>query len=150
VTDWAQDCGLWGLFTSAFISSTIAPGGSEAVIAYLADGGQFGTPTLLWVATLGNTLGAMTTWGLGFLLAKGTLGKDGLELQHGRSIDRLRRWGWPVLLLSWLPLIGDGFCFAAGWLRWPFWASAMVIAAGKCARYAAILLTWKAVAGATS
>jgi membrane protein YqaA with SNARE-associated domain len=27
--------GVWGLFFSAFISSTIAPGGSEAVLAYM-------------------------------------------------------------------------------------------------------------------
>lgn len=47
--------------------------------------------------------------------------------------------GVPILLLSWLPVVGDGFCFAAGWLRLPFWGSLAAIAAGKAARYAAIV-----------
>ncbi len=53
-----QDIGfeLGGLFSSAFISSTIAPGGSEAVLAYLVSTGQFQTELLVIIATLGNTL----------------------------------------------------------------------------------------------
>jgi membrane protein YqaA with SNARE-associated domain len=43
------------------------------------------------------------------------------------------------LLFSWLPVVGDGFCFAAGWLRLPFWLSVVAIAAGKALRYAAIV-----------
>jgi membrane protein YqaA with SNARE-associated domain len=59
--------GLWGLFFSAFISSTIAPGGSEAVLAYQVSTGHFQVQYLVIVATIGNTMGAMTTWGLGML-----------------------------------------------------------------------------------
>ena len=51
----------------------------------------------------------------------------------------VRRWGVPILLLSWLPVVGDGFCFAAGWLRLPFLASSVAIGIGKLARYAAIV-----------
>lgn len=61
---------IWGLFLSAFISSTVAPGGSEAVLAYMVSQGHFQTQNLVIVATLGNTLGAMTTWGLGVFTAK--------------------------------------------------------------------------------
>jgi len=61
---------IWGLFLSAFISSTVAPGGSEAVLAYMVSQGHFQTQNLVIVATLGNTLGAMTTWGLGMFTAK--------------------------------------------------------------------------------
>jgi len=62
--------GAWGLFLSAFVSSTIAPGGSEVVLAYLVSQGQYNVYYLLALAVIGNTLGAMTTWWLGVLAAK--------------------------------------------------------------------------------
>jgi membrane protein YqaA with SNARE-associated domain len=48
------------------------------------------------------------------------------------------------LLLSWLAVVGDPLCFAAGWLRMNVWLSALFIGAGKAARYAVILfLAWR-------
>jgi membrane protein YqaA with SNARE-associated domain len=57
-----------------------------------------------------------------------------------RAIERLRRFGSPALLLSWLPVVGDPLCFAAGWLRQSFLLSLLFIALGKAARYTAIVL----------
>jgi membrane protein YqaA with SNARE-associated domain len=54
-------------------------------------------------------------------------------------VEAARRFGVLLLLFSWLPVVGDGFCFAAGWLRLPFWISVAAIAVGKALRYAAIL-----------
>jgi membrane protein YqaA with SNARE-associated domain len=134
--DWLE---LGGLFVSAFVSSTVAPGGSEAVLAYLAAGGKIAGGALLSVATIGNTLGAMTTWGLGLWAAS----RYRLErLESGRrrkAVESVRRYGFPILLFSWLPVVGDAFCFAAGWLRMGFWPCLWLIAAGKALRYGAIL-----------
>jgi membrane protein YqaA with SNARE-associated domain len=47
----------------------------------------------------------------------------------------VKRYGAAVLLLSWLPIIGDALCVAAGWLRLNAWYSALYIALGKFARY---------------
>lgn len=136
---WTENYGLWGLFLSAFVSSTLAPGGSEAVLAYLAAQRHFSPPDLLGVATLGNTLGAITTWGLGYLLASRLPVERPLAPKRRRAVERVRRWGAPLLLLSWLPVVGDGFCFAAGWLKLPFWASTAAIGIGKALRYGLIL-----------
>jgi membrane protein YqaA with SNARE-associated domain len=46
--------------------------------------------------------------------------------------------GTTALLLSWVPLIGDALCIAAGWLRLPPLRSAVMMAIGKGARYLAI------------
>jgi len=62
--------GLSGLFISAFISSTIAPGGSEAVLAFMVSEDAYQIPLLVMIATIGNTLGALTTWYLGSLAAR--------------------------------------------------------------------------------
>lgn len=143
MTQWAEQYGLWGLFLSAFVSSTLAPGGSEAVLAYLVHQGHFLPSSLLSVATFGNTLGAMTTWALGYVLASRLPVVDALPPARHRAIERVRRWGISLLLFSWLPLVGDGFCFAAGWLRLPFPASLTAIALGKALRYGAILLAFR-------
>jgi membrane protein YqaA with SNARE-associated domain len=131
---------LWGLFVSAFVSSTLAPGGSEAVLAYLVSQTSHQPLLLVTVATLGNTLGAVTTWLLGFWAGKRFTADHPDEPGRRRALDSVRRWGLPLLLLSWLPVVGDGFCFAAGWLRLRFWPSVVMMALGKLGRYA--LITW--------
>jgi membrane protein YqaA with SNARE-associated domain len=133
------DVGVWGLFLSAFVSATVAPGGSEAVLAYLVDQGRHSASLLLAAATVGNTLGALTTWLLGAWMAR-RYPLDGVDdPRRRRAIHSVRRHGVPILLLSWLPVVGDGFCFAAGWLRMSFVASLVAIALGKLGRYAAIV-----------
>ncbi|BBL69644.1 YqaA family protein [Methylogaea oryzae] len=128
---------LGGLFASAFISATLAPGGSEAVLAYLATQAAYSDTLLLGVATTGNTLGAVTTWLMGYAAALGWLRRHAPPKQA--TLARMERYGTPLLLLSWLPVVGDGFCLAAGWARLPFLPCLAAMAAGKAARYAAVL-----------
>ena len=129
---------LWGLFLSSFISSTLLPGGSELLLLYLA--GQGGHDSLLlWaIATLGNSLGGMSSWGVGLLLAW-RFPFSALSRQRRRAVARVRRLGSPALLLSWLPVIGDPLCVAAGWLRVHWMTALILITLGKGARYGAIL-----------
>ncbi len=120
---------LTALFASSFLAATLLPGGSEAVL--------FGAlklhPDRLWlmlaVATLGNTLGGLSSYLIGRLIPQKT---------RLKGLPAMQRWGSPALLLSWVPLIGDPLCVAAGWLRLNFWWSALFIATGKFARYWAI------------
>ena len=42
-----ENYGLWGLFASAFLSSTILPGGSEAVLAAVAMHDHHSTSAML-------------------------------------------------------------------------------------------------------
>lgn len=130
----------WGLFISAFVSATLAPGGSEAVLAFLVVSGKYSSENLLLIATFGNTLGSITTWLMGYWVGNRLTGEDQPNPSRQKALARVRRWGLPSLLLAWLPIVGDGFCFAAGWLRLPFLASVLAIAAGKAARYSAIIL----------
>ena len=133
-----EHLGLPGLFISAFISSTVAPGGSEALLAYLVNQQIAPVFELISVATLGNTLGALTTYWLGTWTAKKQPLKQFDNPQHQRSLRWISRWGAWTLLFSWLPLIGDGLCFAAGWLKLSPFICLIAIMAGKLARYTAI------------
>lgn len=130
---------LWTLFSSAFIASTVAPGGSELVLAYLVNQGLIKTPTLLATAALGNTLGALTTLYLGQWAARRWSPDDVRQTRKKKAINALRKHGYPALLFSWLPLIGDGFCFAAGWLKLSVLWSLVFIAIGKTLRYAVVI-----------
>ena len=79
------ETGLWGLLLASFLSATLLPGGSEAVL--------FGVlksyPETLWpallIATAGNTLGGMVSFGMGWLLPQTQQLKhvDKVRPQHG-------------------------------------------------------------------
>ena len=131
-----ESVGLGALFLSSFLAATLLPGGSELVFAgVLASGAATVWPALA-VATLGNTLGGMSSYLVGRLVPDRKIG--------AQALDRVRRHGAPVLLLSWVPLIGDALCVAGGWLRLNPWWSALFIALGKFGRYGVIagLVTW--------
>jgi membrane protein YqaA with SNARE-associated domain len=126
---------VWGLFISAFISSTIAPGGSEAVLAFLVSENNINVEELVLVATIGNTLGALTTWFLGVIAARKFPADDVLSEKKQKSLRFIKRWGVWALFFSWLPVVGDGLCFAGGWLKLPLVISCAVIFIGKAVRY---------------
>jgi membrane protein YqaA with SNARE-associated domain len=85
--------------------------------------------TAIGVSTLGNTLGGLTSYGIGRLIP---------QTKPMRGLALLKRYGSPALLLSWVPLVGDPLCVAAGWLRVNAAAATLFIASGKLARYVAI------------
>lgn len=130
---------LWFLFISAFISSTLFPGGSEAVLAYLVSEQTHSLFLLVSIATLGNTLGAMTSWGIGRLISIRYSAEKLSKASQQKAVERLQKYGSPVLLLSWFPVIGDPLCVAAGWLRLHWLLSLMFILVGKLLRYLVVV-----------
>ncbi|QKT04191.1 DedA family protein [Ectothiorhodospiraceae bacterium 2226] len=133
-----MDWPVWLLFWSAFVSATLLPGGSEAIFAALVWRGEHALSLLLAAATVGNTLGGMTSWGIGRLAAWRWPAERLTTPTQRRAVDRVRRWGAPVLLFSWVPVIGDPLCAAAGWLRVHWLLALVLIGVGKFARYAAV------------
>ena len=129
-----EQSSLLTLFTSSFLAATLLPGGSEVVLVSVL----LAYPELHWqalgLATLGNTLGGMSSYLIGRLLPdeKALLRKLGSST---RGLEWVRRHGAPILLLSWVPLIGDVLCVAAGWLRANWLWALLFIAVGKFARY---------------
>ena len=137
--------GLIGLFISAFVSSSLLPGGSEAILLLMASSGSYSLISLLIVATLGNTLGGMSSWIIGYYSAVWINKRYSQSASWQRAMQRVQRYGAPVLFFSWLPVIGDPLCVAAGYARCNPWASALFILIGKCARYAVLLWLGKTI-----
>lgn len=128
-----EQSSLFALFTSSFLAATLLPGGSEAVLAGVLTFYPNSCWPALTLATIGNTLGGMSSYLIGRYLP------DKESIINSRSGSRGLTWiqayGASILLLSWVPLIGDVLCVAAGWLKinW-FWAMLFMMI-GKFARY---------------
>ena len=142
LSDFWQTHALWLMFASAFLSATVLPGNSEIIFIALASpklalGTWLSTDIflLLFMATLGNGLGSLTTYGIGRWLPQ-------FRPKNHRTLwvmRQLQRYGSLTLLLSWLPIVGDLFCALAGWLRLNFITSCFFIFLGKLVRYVALL-----------
>ncbi len=131
----------WALFFSALISSTLFPGGSEALLLYrLKAGGD--AITLVLVATLGNLLGSLITYAMG-RLGNEALHRRWLRMSEARTAQAERwfaRFGKPALLLAWLPVVGDPLCLVAGLLRCGLVPFLLLVGIGKLARYSVLAL----------
>ncbi|MBK4734784.1 YqaA family protein [Noviherbaspirillum pedocola] len=129
----APTVGLTSVFFISLVSATLIPMGSEpAVFAVIKANADLYWPVLL-VATVGNTLGGMINYALGYG-AKQVFARE----RKTRWFHWLERYGAKTLLLSWLPGIGDPICSVAGWLRLPFWPCVAYMAIGKFLRYLAL------------
>jgi membrane protein YqaA with SNARE-associated domain len=87
-------------------------------------------PLAVGVATVGNTLGGMTSYLIGRLFPQRAV--------DGKALARIKRYGAPVTFFAWLPLVGDALCLAAGWVRIHWAAALCFMAAGRLARYLAV------------
>jgi len=143
----SENIDIWWLFLSSFISATLFPGGSEVVLAYMITTEQYSLLTLVFVASLGNTLGGMTSYAVGRIIIWRFPAKK-MTANKQRAIQRLQTYGYPALLLSWLPIIGDPLCVAAGYLKTNIYLTVILIAIGKTARYA--IIAWTASATVAS
>ncbi len=135
------DHSLSTLFFLSFGASTLLPLGSEWLLALLvADG--LPIVNVVLVATTGNFLGACTTYFIGILGANLIILKL-LRIsseQSAKAQGVFRRWGVWSLFFSWLPIIGDSLCLAAGIFKTnPLVFSALVIT-GKAFRY--MFIAW--------
>jgi membrane protein YqaA with SNARE-associated domain len=126
--------GLSTVFVVAFASATLLPMGSEPVVFGLVKL----NPELFWpaigVATLGNTLGGMLSWWMGWG-ARRAMRRWHDSPMHLRALHWLEKLGPKACLLSWLPGVGDPLCAVAGWLQMPLWPCTLYMAIGKFLRY---------------
>jgi len=131
----------WTLFFSALISSTLFPGGSEALLIFRLQDASNNPYLLVTMATCGNVLGSIITY---------YMGKYGFQFSHRwfritedkltRAEHHFQRFGTPALLFAWLPVIGDPLCLVAGSLRYSFVWFVILVTTGKALRYTLIAL----------
>ena len=129
------------LFVVSFLASTLLPVGSELLLSGMLLAGYNPVNTVA-VATIGNSLGACTTWLIGRYGGQWMISRlfRISETQQQRAERWYARYGEYSLLLSWLPVVGDPLCLVGGLLKVRFWVFLVLVGSGKLARYA--VLAW--------
>ena len=130
---------LPALFLLSFLASTVLPIGSEWLLVVMIVQG-FPRDQLVLTASLGNFLGACTTyliglWGSDFII-RTILRIDDRQLSRAGKI--YEKYGVWSLLLSWLPVVGDPLCLLAGIFRVGFARFSLLVFVGKFLRYATL------------
>lgn len=141
MNDFFTSHGYLSLFMLSFLASTIIPLGSEWLLVVMVMNGY--DPALsVAVATVGNTLGACTTYGIGLLGGSFLIGRIlRISDEARQKAEKLyARYGIWSLLLSWLPVVGDPLCLVGGMLRIRFGNFTILVLSGKLARYAIVTL----------
>lgn len=124
---------LSSLFASSFLSATLLPGSSEAVLIGLLLADNSSPLLLVLTATIGNSLGGLTNVILGRFFPLCTASR-----WQENATRWLQRFGPAALLLSWLPAVGDLLCVLAGWLRMAWGPVLFYLFLGKALRYIAV------------
>ena len=125
------------LFISSFLSSTILPGHSEITLTTFILLDKFSQFLLILFASLGNILGSIVNWYLGFYITK-FIKKDWFPFQK-KQLDKASSWylkyGKWSLFLSWVPIIGDPLTIVAGMFRVPLIIFITIVSISKVIRY---------------
>lgn len=134
------ELGYFGLFLASFLASTIIPFSSEALLGTMIVY-NYDSFLCITVATLGNTLGSITSYFLGYL-GKWTMLEKYFGVKHTKIEKfhlKIKKWGSAIALFTWLPIVGDLISVALGFLRVNFKAVLLFTFIGKLFRYIVIV-----------
>lgn len=137
-----ESWGYIGLFLATFLAATIVPFPSELVFVFCITTSGLNPLFCIIIATLGNTLGALTLYWMG------TLGKLRWLCTYGRIepykvrrfVKKAQKWGPPLGLISFLPAFGQLIVISLGLLHCDLKKTTMFIMLGKGGRYIIVAL----------
>lgn len=131
--------GYAGLFVAAFLAATILPLSSEVVLSALLVSG-LAPNSLIAIATLGNVLGALTNYALGYWASLKVI-KQWLRMSDSdftNAQQRFEKYGMLSLCFAWVPIIGDPLTVIAGVMRIRIIWFLVLVTLGKLLRYIVI------------
>ena len=125
------------IFFISFLAATIFPFSSELTLIGLLNTGFYSSFILISTASLGNILGSIFNWLLGFYLLK-YINKKWFPFKQNQinmASNRFSKYGVWSLLFAWLPVVGDSLTLIAGILRVNFLKFLILVTVGKVSRY---------------
>ena len=130
------DLGYWGVFIGSFLASTLVPFSADVLlVGVLTLGGNIWL--CLGLATLGNWLGGLTSYWLGWIgkwewIERWLKVKEATLIRQKGQVDRYGVW---LALLTWLPIVGDLFAIALGFYKINPYLSAFYMLLGRFIRF---------------
>ena len=141
LVQWLIDWGYPGLFLSAFLAGSLIPFSSEIVLLTLVKLG-LNPMACLVLATLGNTLGGMTCYGMGWAGRTDWIERY-LHVKQDK-VDRMQLFlqgkGAMMAFFAFLPFVGGVLAVALGFMRSNITLTTISMMMGKLLRY--IVLLW--------
>jgi len=135
--EYLGELGYLGLFIGTFLAATILLFSSDVIMVGILLAGA--DPILaLIVATMGNWLGGLTTYYVGYL-GKWEWIEKWFKITEEKLVmqkHRIDKYGSIIAFLSWTPFIGDIMVIGLGFYRVNFIKSAIYMFLGKAMRFA--------------
>ena len=132
--------GFIGLFSASFLSATILPMSSEGILLLMLSQ-QYDPVSCLIVATIGNSIGGLTNYGLGMFGNALWFKRFGIKEEKLITFQkRIQKRGYLLAFFSWVPFIGDPMTVALGFFKVPFIPVLFFIVLGKFLRYLVFVL----------
>lgn len=116
LTSWVVEHGIWGVSLVAFLGATLVPISSEVAVIVALKTGMSPWHVFL-AASAGNAAGASLDYLLGYAFARRVESRLNRNLGGRRALRWSQQYGKWSLLGSWLPVVGDPLCLAAGLFR---------------------------------
>lgn len=133
---WLINLGYWGLFIGTYLAGTILPFSSDVILVSILTLGA--RPWLsLAIATAGNWMGLLTTYGLGWI------GKwEWLDRWFNIKPEKLReqkkvvdKYGVWIALFTWIPVIGIAGLIGLGFYKVKPKTTILLLVIGCFSRY---------------
>jgi len=141
------ESGYLALFLASFLAATVVPFSSEAILSGMLVTGY----DLYWslaLATLGNWLGGLSSYYIGWLGKTEWIEKY-LRIKHEQIVKMQNKIAGKELWISffcWFPGVGDVIAVLLGLLKVNAWNAAIGMLLGKMLRYVVwALLTLKVI-----
>tara|TARA_Y100001960_G_scaffold195864_1_gene204997 strand:- start:570 stop:1007 length:438 start_codon:yes stop_codon:yes gene_type:complete len=125
------------LFGSAFLAASLFPAQSELLLTSLIVSEKYSVLILLAVASAGNIAGSILNYYIGRYLMHFKNHKyfPIKENMLETSKKYFKKYDSKILLMAWMPVIGDPLTVVAGAFRTNIWMFILLVSIGKTFRY---------------
>lgn len=148
VLEFFKDYGYLGMGILSFLSGTVVPITSEVLLVFFLNLGLNAIGITL-VATLGNTLGGVTCFLMGYLTTKEKAQKffKISDKKMKRADKLILKYGFWAASVSFVPIFGEALLVTLGVMRVDKYKVIAVMAAGKLVRYMLITASYTGLSG---
>lgn len=142
IIEFLKDYGYLGMGILAFLAGTVVPITSEVLLVFFLGIG-LNAVGLTLAATIGNTLGGITCFMIGYLTTKEKVQKFFKipDRRMKRADMLIQKYGYWTAAFSFLPVLGEVFLLSLGIMRVNRFKVISLMVLGKLFRYSLVVMS---------